>query len=225
MCLIGSLSTSKHGNCSVSAAPSGLGRCARRLRAVCLSFTAGDGPVIGDLLRQPRTIIKPIFPGQDSMCELSIHRWSVLLRWEIGRANTLICLSSEKRHHLVSGLVGSLPYFVLSQFSRSVVPDSLWPHGLQHAWLPCLSPTPGTCSDSCPSSWWCHPIIILCCPLLLLPSIFPNLRVFVLVRFLWLLWGRHKDPWDQVVPYSPKAGRTASPKDPGHLLRCCGNCW
>ena len=46
------------------------------------------------------------------------------------------------------------------QFSHSVVSDSLWPHGLQqHARLPCPSPTPGVCSNSCPSSWWCHPTI------------------------------------------------------------------
>ena len=45
------------------------------------------------------------------------------------------------------------------QFSRSVVSDSLWPHGLQHASLPCPSPTPGAYSNSCPSSWWCHPTI------------------------------------------------------------------
>ena len=35
----------------------------------------------------------------------------------------------------------------------------LWPHGLQHARLPCPSPTPGTCSNSCPLSQWCHPTI------------------------------------------------------------------
>ena len=45
------------------------------------------------------------------------------------------------------------------QFSCSVVSDSLWSHGLQHATLPCPSPTPRACSNSCPSSWWCHPII------------------------------------------------------------------
>ena len=37
--------------------------------------------------------------------------------------------------------------------------DSLQPHGLQHASLPCPSPTPGACSDSCSLSWWCHPAI------------------------------------------------------------------
>ena len=45
------------------------------------------------------------------------------------------------------------------QISRSVVSDSLWPHGLQHSRLPCPSPTPRACSNSCPSSWWCHPTI------------------------------------------------------------------
>ena len=38
-------------------------------------------------------------------------------------------------------------------------PDSLQPHGLQHARLPCPSPTPRACSNSRPSSWWCHPTI------------------------------------------------------------------
>ena len=37
--------------------------------------------------------------------------------------------------------------------------DSLWPHGLQQTKLPCPSPTPGTYSNSCPLSWWCHPTI------------------------------------------------------------------
>ena len=44
-------------------------------------------------------------------------------------------------------------------FSRSVVSDSLWPHGLQHARLPCPSPSPRACSNSCPWSRWCHPTI------------------------------------------------------------------
>ena len=45
------------------------------------------------------------------------------------------------------------------QFSRSLVSNSLQPHGLQHSRPPCPSPTPRACSDSCPSSWWCHPAI------------------------------------------------------------------
>ena len=45
------------------------------------------------------------------------------------------------------------------QFSQSVMSDSLQPHELQHAKLPCPSPTPGVYSNSCPSSRWCHPTI------------------------------------------------------------------
>ena len=37
--------------------------------------------------------------------------------------------------------------------------NSLWPHGLQHARLPCPSQTPGVYSNSCPLSQWCHPTI------------------------------------------------------------------
>ena len=37
--------------------------------------------------------------------------------------------------------------------------NSLWPHGLQHTRLPCLSPSPRVCSNSCPLSQWCHPTI------------------------------------------------------------------
>ena len=46
--------------------------------------------------------------------------------------------------------------FNLVQFSSSVVSNSLQPHGLQHARTPYPSPTPRDCSNSCPSSWWCH---------------------------------------------------------------------
>ena len=49
--------------------------------------------------------------------------------------------------------------FSAFQFSHSVVSDSLRPHELQNARLTCPSPTPGAYSNSCPSSWWCHPVI------------------------------------------------------------------
>ena len=74
-------------------------------------------------------------------------------------------------HHSLLPLVSeSLSSFVFSgsfnmyqtisvQFSHSVVSDSLWPHGLQHATPPCLSPTPRVYSDSRPSSRWCHTAI------------------------------------------------------------------
>ena len=48
-------------------------------------------------------------------------------------------------------------YFIVIQFSHSVMSNSLQPHGLQHTRLPCPSLTPRTCSNSCPLSQWCHP--------------------------------------------------------------------
>ena len=80
---------------------------------------------------------------------------------------------------------------VLMLFSRSVVSDSLWPHGLQHARLPCPSPSPGVCSKPTsleavsPSS---H--LILCCLLLLLLSVFPSIRVFSDELTLCIRWPR-----------------------------------
>ena len=49
------------------------------------------------------------------------------------------------------------------QFSRSVLSDSLRLHGRQHTRLPCPSPTPRACSNSCPLSQWCHPTILSSC--------------------------------------------------------------
>ena len=53
----------------------------------------------------------------------------------------------------------SQDYVTLLLFSHSVVSDSSWPRGLQHTWLPCLSPLPRACSNLCPLSQWCHPTI------------------------------------------------------------------
>ena len=46
------------------------------------------------------------------------------------------------------------------QFSHSVVSDSLWAHGLQHARPPCPSPNPAVYPNSCPLSWYCHPTVL-----------------------------------------------------------------
>ena len=64
------------------------------------------------------------------------------------------------------------------QFSHSVMSNSLRPHELQHARPPSPLPTPGVRSNSRPSSWWCHPAILSCRPLLLLPPILPSIKVF-----------------------------------------------
>ena len=83
-------------------------------------------------------------------------------------------------------------WFSSVEFSHSVVSDSLWPHELQHTRPPCPSPTPGVHPNPCPLSQWLpsnH--IILCCPLLLLPSIFPSIRVFSNDSALHIRWPKY----------------------------------
>ena len=60
---------------------------------------------------------------------------------------------------MVTGFSKKNSFLLLLLFSRSVVSNSLWPHGLQHARLPCPSSTPGVYSNSLSLSWWCHPTI------------------------------------------------------------------
>ena len=70
--------------------------------------------------------------------------------------HSLVCpfdsLQYEKKLFIYVGF-----QFSSVQFSHSVVSDSLWPHGLQHARPPCPSPTPGVYSNSCPLHRLCHP--------------------------------------------------------------------
>ena len=77
------------------------------------------------------------------------------------------------------------------QFSHSFMSDTLQPHGLQHARFPCPSPAPGAYSNSCLSNQWCHPTISSCHPLLLLPSIFPSIRVFSNESVLHIRWPKY----------------------------------
>ena len=74
--------------------------------------------------------------------------------------------------------------------------DSLRPHGLQHARLPCPSPFPGACSNSVMP--FNH--LILCHPLLLLPSVFPSIRVFSSESTLCIRWPKY---WSFSFSISP----------------------
>ena len=68
---------------------------------------------------------------------------------------------------------------------------TLQPHRLQHmSKLPCPSPTPRACSNSYPSSWWCHPTISSRV-ILLLPSSFPSIRVFSNESILHIRWPKY----------------------------------
>ena len=78
-------------------------------------------------------------------------------------------------------------------FNQSVLSDSLRPHGLQHARHPCPSPSHRSCSNSCPLSRWCYPIILSSvipfssC----LQSFFPTIRVFSNESALHLRWPKY----------------------------------
>ena len=97
------------------------------------------------------------------------------------------------------------------KFSHSVMSDFLWPHGLQHAMLPCPSSTTVINYRSLlklmsielemPSS---H--LILCCPLLLPPSIFPSIRVFSNESVLCIRWPKYWSFSFNISPSNEYAG-------------------
>ena len=74
------------------------------------------------------------------------------------------------------------------QFSHSVTSDSLQPHGLQYAMPPCPSPMPRVYPNSSIESVMPSNHLILSRPLLLLPSIFPTIRVFSNESALRIRW-------------------------------------
>ena len=77
------------------------------------------------------------------------------------------------------------------QFSLSVVSDSSWPQGLQPIRLPCPSPTPGAYSNMPIESVMTSNHLILCRLLLLLPSIFPSIRIFSSELALHIRWPKY----------------------------------
>ena len=86
--------------------------------------------------------------------------------------------------------------------------DSLQPHELQQARHPCPSSTPGVYAISCPLSRWCmlsnH--LILCCTLLLLPSILPNIRVFSNVSAFCNRWPKYWSFSFNISPFNEHPG-------------------
>ena len=68
----------------------------------------------------------------------------------------VIVLEVKTPDYMVQGTISCDKSYSV-QFSSSVESDSLWHHGLQHARLPCPSPTLRAYLNSCPLSWWCHP--------------------------------------------------------------------
>ena len=105
------------------------------------------------------------------------------------------------------------------QFSHSIICDSLWPHGLQHARLPCplliLEPTQTHVHDAIQPS---H----LCCALLLLPSIFPSIRVFPGESILHIRWPKDWSFSFCISPSNEYSGPISFGMDWLHLLAVQG---
>ena len=89
---------------------------------------------------------------------MSIKKRNRFLCINLCPANLLNQFISSNSFLFVKSL--GIPIQSIIHFSHSVMSDSLRRHGLQHARLPCPSPTPEACSNSCPSSWWCYPTIL-----------------------------------------------------------------
>ena len=111
------------------------------------------------------THLTPFF----TLCQNHSHPLS---RERLSRCPVTSRQSPQSSVFLSSEPLGPLTWLL---FSHSVVSYSLRPHGLQHVRLPWLSSTPGACSNSYPSSRWCHPTISFSHCLLLLPSVFPSI--------------------------------------------------
>ena len=104
--------------------------------------------------------------GQGSLvgCRTWGHKESYTTEWPTHERKNSICSyffgyanpwDAEKGQHHENVTA----FLLLLSFSRSVISDSLWLHGLQHARPTCHTPSPTVHLSSCPLNWWCHPTV------------------------------------------------------------------
>ena len=138
------------------------------------------------------------------MAESEEELKSVLMKVTEESENIGLKLNTQKTKIMASGSISSV------QFSHSVMPDSLWPHGLQLSRPSCPSPTPGVYPNLCPSSLWCHPSIsssvvpFSSCPQSLPASVsFPMTQLFA--------WGGQSIGVLALAPFLPMNTQDWSP--------------
>ena len=115
----------------------------------------------------------------------------------------------------------SCPSCKLLVLSHSVLSNSLQPHGLQHNRPPCLSPAPRVYSNSCIESMMSSNYLILCHPLLL-PSVFPCIRIFANESVLCIRWPNYWSFSFSISPSNEYSGLTSCRMDWLNLLAVQG---
>ena len=100
---------------------------------------------------RPQNICLLTYMGLSTGC---LTAWALRANTQ-DQSDSLFIALAQAWHLLTLAIFCSLS----AQFSCSVVSNSMWPLDLQHARLPCPTPAPRACWNSCPSSWWCHPTI------------------------------------------------------------------
>ena len=85
--------------------------------------------------------------------------YRILVTGQRGSAKTLNFVFSGQKQYASRDTKLQVDKSFCYSCSVALVSDSLWPHGLQHSRLPCPSPSPRVCLNSCPLSWWGHPTI------------------------------------------------------------------
>ena len=115
--------------------------------------------------------LAPLSPEKNNLkkykyfvCPIPVFLWTIRQLSQYDKNSVILKITNDK----------------VLLFSFLVMSNSLQSHELQHSRLPCPSPSPWACSNSCPLSQWCH--LILCGPLLLLPPSFPASGSFLIGR-------------------------------------------
>ena len=141
------------------------------------------------------SLMKTLGPFSDSVC------YSIYFFFFFFSSTSFLSLlfipkcppNKRKRDHALSAsrVLTFHPCIDFVAQSLSRVWLFLWPHGLQHTRLPCPLLSPGVCLNSSQLGRWYHPTMSSCHPLLLLPSIFPSIRVFFSESALHIRWPKY----------------------------------
>ena len=153
------------------------------------------------------------FPRQEYWHGLPFHFQGHLPNPGIEHGSHALATDSLPLSH--QGSPSWCPQLSSVHFSRSVMSDSLWPHELQHARLPCPTLTPGAHPNLCALSRWCHPIISSSViPFSSCPQSYPASGSFQMSQ-LFASGGQSTGVWTSisVLPMNTQDWSPCSPRD------------